>query len=66
MPFIEAGDRSYLCAGKLAVKTFGGLFSSFCSTDPITVKDAWEMYRRHHNMSVQSDKLGEFQTNTTD
>ena len=63
MPFIEAGDRSYLCAGGMIVIKHLPFISSIYSQDPITLHDLQSMHRRHNHMIIQTDELGELSVN---
>ena len=66
MPFIEAGDRSYLCSSTIRIKNYSRLFTSISSSDLITVRDLRKMYRRHHDMTIQGDELEELSVNGGD
>ena len=63
MPFIEAGDRSYLCAGNFVIKHPCHFLYSIHSPDQIASRDLRLMFKRHHAMTIQGDKLGELLVN---
>jgi hypothetical protein len=63
MPFIEAGNRSYLCTGDIIIIKRFPFISSLYSQDPITLHDAQSMHTRHNHMVIQADELGELTVN---
>ncbi len=63
MPFIEAGDRSYLCAGNSIVIKHFPFISSVFSQDQTTLDDLKLMHKRQNHMIIHGDVFGELTVN---